>query len=67
MTAKTARTVANVVLGASALGAAYVIVRTPPLRRLAVGLAVSALTGAIPVWLTREAQHAWVQSRRREI
>ena len=67
MTAKTAQTVANVALGAAALGAAYVIVRTPPLRRLAVGLALSALTGALPAWLTREAQHAWVQSGRRGI
>jgi hypothetical protein len=67
MTSKTAERVANVALGAAALGAAYVIARTPPLRRLAVGLALSALTGALPAWLTREAQHAWLQSRRRGI
>jgi hypothetical protein len=67
MTARTAQTVANVAIGAAALGAAYVIVRTPPLRRLAIGLALSALTGAIPAWLTREAQHAWAASGRRGI
>lgn len=67
MTSKTAERVANVALGAAALGAAYVIARTPPLRRLAIGLAFSALTGALPAWLTREAQQAWLQSRRRGI
>ena len=46
---------------------AYIVVRTPRLRRLAIGLAVTALSGALPAWLTREAQHAWVQSRRRGI
>ena len=64
MTPKTAEKVANVAIAAAALGAAYVIVRTPSLRRLAIGLALSAFTGGIPAWLTREAQHAWMQSRR---
>jgi hypothetical protein len=62
MTEQTARTIANVALGAAALGAAYYVVRTPPLRRMAVRLAKTALTGAIPAWLAREAQHAWVLS-----
>ena len=55
MTERTAEKIANVALGAAAL------------RRMAIGLAVTALTGALPAWLTREAQHAWVQSRRRGI
>jgi len=67
MTEKTAEKVANVALGAAALGAAYYIVRTPRLRRMAIGLAVTALTGAIPAWLSREAQHAWVKSQHRAI
>jgi hypothetical protein len=67
MTEQTAQRIANVALGAAALGAAYVIVRTPALRRVAIGLGMTALTGAIPAWLAREAQHAWVQSARREI
>jgi hypothetical protein len=67
MRARTAHTVANVAIGAAALGAAYVIVRTPPLRRFAIGLALSALTGAIPAWLTREAQQAWTEAGRRRI
>jgi hypothetical protein len=37
MTTATARTVANVVLASAGLAAAYVILTTPPLRRLALG------------------------------
>jgi hypothetical protein len=67
MTEQTAKRIADVALGAAALGAAVFIVRTPRLRRMAIGLAMTALTGAIPTWLAREAQHAWVQSAHREI
>ncbi len=67
MTEKTAQRIADAVLGAVALGAAYYIVRTPPLRRFAVGLAMTALTGAIPALVTREVQRAWVESARRAI
>ena len=66
MTEQMARKAANVALGVAALGAAYYVVRTPPLRQLAVRLATTALTGAIPAWLAREAQQAWVQSGRPE-
>ena len=56
MTEQTAQKVANVALGAAALGAAYVIARTPRLRRMALGLAFTALTGAhTGVALTRSA------------
>jgi hypothetical protein len=48
MTEQTAQKVANVALGAAALGATYVIARTPRLRRMAIGLAMTALTSAIP-------------------
>ena len=67
MTEDTAKKVANVALGVAAVGAAYVIVRTPPLRRMALGLAMTALTGALPAWLAREAQHAWMVSGRRAV
>lgn len=67
MTEQTAQKVANVALGAAALGAAYLVARTPRLRRMAIGLAMTALTGTIPTWLAREAQHAWAASGRREI
>jgi uncharacterized membrane protein YdfJ with MMPL/SSD domain len=67
MTDQTARTVANVVLTAAAATAAVIIVRTPALRRLAIGLTVSALTGAIPAWASRELQQAWTESGRRAL
>jgi hypothetical protein len=60
--ADTARTLANVILGAAALGAAVVVLRTPPLRRLAVGLARTAVTVTLPVWLSRELKQAWTDS-----
>lgn len=67
MTEETAKKVANVALGVAAVGAAYFVVRTPPLRRMALGLAMTALTGALPAWLAREAQHAWMVSGRRAL
>jgi hypothetical protein len=60
--ADTARTLANVMLGAAALGAAVVVLRTPPLRRLALGLARTAVTVTLPVWLLREVTQAWTDS-----
>jgi hypothetical protein len=56
---ESARTVANVILATAALGAAVVVLRTPPLRRLAFGLARTAITTTIPVWLAREVKQAW--------
>jgi hypothetical protein len=64
MTEESARTVANVILGAAAVGAAYVIVRNPPLRRLAWRFARTALTATIPAWLGKEVHQAWVESGR---
>jgi hypothetical protein len=64
MTEESARTVANVILGAAAVGAAYVIVRNPPLRRLAWRFARTALTATIPAWLGEEVHQAWVESGR---
>ena len=62
MREETARTVANVVLAAAAIGAAVVVFRTPQLRRVAFGLARTAITTGIPLWLTREVKQAWVES-----
>ncbi len=58
----TARTIANVVVGAAALGAVVLILRTPTLRRLAFGLARTALTVTLPAWLSHEVQTAWSDS-----
>ena len=65
MTEETARTVANVVVGAAALGVAVYIAKTPPLRRAAWRLAVVALTGTLPVWFRNELQRAWAESGQR--
>lgn len=65
MTEDSARTVANVVLAAAALGAAYVVLRKPPLRRLAWQLAKVGLTGAFPTWFAKEVREAWIASGRR--
>jgi len=62
MKEETARTVANVVVAAAAVGAAVVILRTPALRRLAFGLARTAITVGIPAWLSREVRQAWADS-----
>jgi len=67
MTDETARKVANVALTVAVVGAAYVILKTPALRRLAIGLAASALTGTVPVWLANEVQHAWMESGQRAV
>jgi hypothetical protein len=62
MREETARAIANVVVATVAIGAAVVILRTPRLRRLAVGLARAAITTGIPVWLTGEVRQAWADS-----
>lgn len=62
MREETARTIANVVVAAAAVGAAVVILRTPPLRRLAFGLARTAITVGLPAWITREVRQAWEES-----
>lgn len=59
MTEEQARTVANVVLAVAAVGAAYYVLRTPPLRRLAWQLARAWLTGSLPVWFATEVRRAW--------
>jgi hypothetical protein len=64
MKEETARTVANVVLAAAAVGAAVVVLRVPALRRMAVGLTVTALTTQVPTWLRQEVSQAWTNSGR---
>ena len=62
MREETARTVVNAVLGAAAAGAAVVILRTPALRRVAIGRLRTAVVSAIPAWVAREVRHAWAAS-----
>jgi uncharacterized protein (DUF2236 family) len=67
MTNDRAEQVANVLLTVAVVGAAYYVARTPPLRRLAWRLMVTAVTGALPAWIGREVQHAWSEAGQRAI
>jgi hypothetical protein len=62
MNEETARKVANVTMGVAAIGMAYIVLKTPPLRRAAWNLAIVALTGSVPAWLNREVGTAWADS-----
>jgi hypothetical protein len=67
MTQANAEKVANVFIGAAVVGAAYYVIRTPQLRRVAWRLTVAALTGTIPAWLTQEIRNGWEASARPNI
>ena len=64
MTRTTARTVANVVLASAGVAAAYVVMTTPPLRRLAVRAARLWLGAGVPAYLINQTRRAWVESAR---
>ena len=64
MTDTTARRLADGILVAAVLGAAYVVVTRPRLRRVATGLALTALTSTLPGWLSAEIGRAWAESDR---
>jgi hypothetical protein len=67
MTQANAEKVANVFIGAAVAGAAYYILKTPSLRRLAWRLTIAAVTGTIPAWLTQEIRNGWEASARSHI
>ena len=62
MTQETAGKIADVMLAAAAIGDAVYVIKTPPLRRMAWRLAVTAITGTLPVWFRHELQQAWAES-----
>jgi hypothetical protein len=64
MTRSTARTIANVALASAGLAAAYVVITTPPLRRLAFRAVRWWLGASVPVYLATEVHRAWVESAR---
>jgi hypothetical protein len=64
MTSATARTVANVVLITAGVAAAYVVVTTPPLRRLALRGAEWWLGATVPGYLLYLTGRAWTESGR---
>jgi hypothetical protein len=60
----TARTLTNVLFVSAGLAAAYVVVTTPRLRRLA-GLGIRLWLGAsVPGYLVQQVGRAWVESGR---
>jgi hypothetical protein len=63
MTSTTARSVANGVLVAAGVAAAYVVVTTPPLRRLAAQGLRRWLGASVPTYLVTEVRRAWAESR----
>jgi hypothetical protein len=62
MTQASADRIANVILGAAAVGAAYYVVKTPRLRRLAWQLSVAAITGTLPAWFGEQIKAGWEAS-----
>jgi hypothetical protein len=62
MTEDNARKAANLIIGAAIVGAAWYVLRTPPLRRLAWRLTLAALTGTVPAWFSRELRQAWAET-----
>ncbi len=59
MTQSSAEKFANVVMGVAAVAAAYYVLKTPQLRRIAWRLGVAALTGTIPAWVSQEIRNSW--------
>ncbi len=64
MTRPAARTVANAVLVSAGVAAAYVVITTPSLRRLAIGATRLWLGASIPAFLLSQAGRAWVEAGR---
>ncbi len=64
MTGPAARTVANVLLATAGVAAAYVVITTPPLRRLAARGIRLWLGASVPVYLIAQAGRAWQESGR---
>jgi len=64
MTSANARTAANVVLATAGVAAAYVILTTPSLRRLAVRGLQLWLGASVPGYLLGQTRQAWVASGR---
>jgi hypothetical protein len=64
VTRPVARRVADAVLVSAGVAAAYVVITTPSLRRLAIGATRLWLGASIPAYLLRETGRAWMQSER---
>ncbi|HZT77192.1 MAG TPA: hypothetical protein VFA27_11075 [Vicinamibacterales bacterium] len=64
MTRESARTAANVVLASAGVAAAYVVLTTPPLRRLALAGVRLWLGATVPAYIWQQVHRAWMESAR---
>jgi len=64
MTEDNARTVANAILVSAGLAVAYLVITTPPLRRLTLRALRVWLGASVPMYLANQAREAWVESGR---
>ncbi|HJZ70888.1 MAG TPA: hypothetical protein VKE51_04060 [Vicinamibacterales bacterium] len=64
MTKENARITANLVIASAGVAAAYVVLTTPPLRRLATRAVRIWLGMSVPVFLLETTIRAWVESGR---
>jgi hypothetical protein len=62
MTTESARTVSNAILVTAGVAAAYVVLTTPPLRRLAVVGIRLWLGASLPAFLLSQVGRAWAEA-----
>jgi len=62
MTTDSARTASNAILLAAGVAAAYVVLTTPPLRRLAAMGVRLWLGASVPVYLVSQVGRAWAEA-----
>ena len=67
MTENQARTTANLVMTAAALGAAVIVLRSPKLRRIAWQLARQYAAGPLAAWTAGTVRDAWEQAPSRDL
>jgi hypothetical protein len=64
MTEERAETIATVLVGVAAVGAAVYVLKTPALRRVLWQAVRTMVITTGPAWMAAEAQRAWQDSER---
>jgi hypothetical protein len=62
VTSEASRRLSHALILSAGAAAAYVVITTPPLRRLALRAVRMWLGASIPVYLAREVRRSWVES-----
>jgi len=62
MTERQAEKIANLLIGAAAIGAAIYVFRNPALRRVVWGAARNTLIAGVPAWLVAETRNGWAEA-----